>query len=127
MSEDSGPRSLAVILGQINRGEFLAEANEELHELAKALEQHAAATAGKAKGTFTLKLTLTADGKTCTISPEVIVKSPKPLRGNAVFWFDRNSNLADRDPRQMDLPLREVPPPAGARDAKVKSEPARSV
>lgn len=107
----SGSRSLAIILSQINRGEFLAECSQALHELAIACERRAE-VASSGKGTITIKLAITVDhmGVT-TIMPDVTVKKPNPLRGGAVFWLDKASNLTNKDTRQQELPLHDVKMP----------------
>jgi hypothetical protein len=115
---ENGARGFAVILQQINEGTLHAELSEELQRLSKVLEAHANET-GKAKGTLTLKLALEVDHLgVARIFPEVVVKEPKPLRGAAVFWLDKASNLLPENPKQTKLPLREVPK---------RDEPARDI
>lgn len=108
VTKDVGPRSFGVVISNINEGTLHSELSEKLQWLARVLEAHALQV-GKAKGTLTLKLNLTVDHLgVATVQPEVTIKEPKPLRGAAVFWLDKASNLQPQNPNQTVLPLREV-------------------
>lgn len=68
------------------------------------------------KGTLTLKLTISPnkDEVTLLVLDDVAVKSPKPDAKPGLFFFDEHGNLMRRDPRQAELPLREL---QGGKDA----------
>lgn len=106
---ETGPRSFSVFLGQINHGETHSILGEELWKLVRAIEQQALLV-GKGKGTLNLRLDLEIDQNgNATVKPEVTAKPPKPPRGVGRFWVDRTGNLVNKDPRQTELALREVP------------------
>jgi hypothetical protein len=111
---ETGPRAFSVFLQQINHGETHSILGEELWGLVRKCEQQAILV-GKGKGTLTLKLTVAIDQNgNATIEPDVAVKPPKPPRGVGRFWVDRTGNLVNKDPRQQELPLREVSGKGGA-------------
>lgn len=49
-----------------------------------------------------------ADGATVTITDKIKLNLPEHDRGAAIFFFDDAGNLSRRDPRQMELPLRDA-------------------
>lgn len=94
-------------------GQFLHEQrNGALHDdLSRALVElvQGCVETGK-KGTLTLKVTIDPndDEETLSIVDDVIVKVPKPTTKAGLFYFDEEGNLMRRNPRQPELPLREV-------------------
>lgn len=87
------------------------------HALAELVQ--AASETGKS-GTLTLaiKVAANSDGQTVTISDKVTLKLPEADRGAAIFFTDEHGNVSRTNPRQQELPLREVAPP------KVREETA---
>jgi hypothetical protein len=94
-------------------GQFVQEQrNGGLHdELSVALAELVAqcVETGK-KGTLTLKVSVvpTKDEVTVLVTDDVAVKAPKHDAKPALFFPDENGNLLRRDPRQPELPLREI-------------------
>lgn len=74
------------------------------------------------KGTLTLVVTVETDkkaGNVLIVSDEIKLKLPEHDRPGAIYWADRNGNLARNDPRQPELDgLRVLPAtdPATAKD-----------
>ena len=86
--------------------------NGGLHgELSEAMTQLVAAVGEiEKKGTLTLTITVTPnrDGQTVMVSDKITVKLPEGERGAAIYFFDTEGNLSRQNPRQIELPLREV-------------------
>jgi hypothetical protein len=126
--EDEGARGFGVLLQQLDDGAVHADLSETLRKVAGELSD-IANQVGKAKGTVTLKLSLAAeDNGMVFIDAEIASKTPKMKHARAAFWLTKGNNLTPENPRQQKLPLREVAPPAVARDIAHKAEGApRSV
>ncbi len=112
---------------QINRGEFLSEMGETLRDTNDKLSS-IAARGSKAKGVVTITLAIThEESGLVTVQPDLKVKLPPTVRAKAVFWADADGTLVNKDPRQTELPLREVQRQAPAREVIDEPKPARSV
>ena len=108
------PDQQAVDLDQVKPfGQFLHEQrNGALHDdLSRSLVElvQACVETGK-KGSLTLKVIVSPndDEETLQVVDDVVVKAPKHTTKPALFFFDKDGNLLRRDPRQAELPLREV-------------------
>lgn len=116
--KEEGPRSFTAFLRSVDGGSFEVELAEEMYKLNGMLAQIASQN-GKAKGEITIKLKLEHDPKgRVDISTDVAVKTPKVARSKSVMWVTRGGNLSDKNPKQADLPFRDV---------NAKAEPARDV
>lgn len=107
MSDESpevGRRPFAAFLTEHRGGLLHGELSDALKEVVLA-----AVETGK-KGSLQVQITIepNADGATVTISDKIAVKLPEAERGAAIFFFDAEGNLSRRDPRQMELPLRDA-------------------
>lgn len=69
----------------------------------------AAVERGKA-GTLvvTIKVSPNSDQQTVTITDKVKLTLPEADRGAAIFFADEHGNVSRQNPRQTELPLREV-------------------
>ena len=120
---EEGARSYATLVGQLGEGTLNAELSEDLHALVKRLEAHAY-DFGKAKGVITLALAVEIDREgVVTVDPDIKVKAPKPARRKGRYWLTPGGNLTPDNPKQTQLPLREVPK-AAARDIGQQEENA---
>ena len=128
MDSIAGPRNFATVLAELAQGEFNQQLGEDLQELLTALSKHkeVLGKGGKAKGamTITLKFEL-GDHRVLGIVGTVATKAPKPQAAGTVGWVDKSGNVSWEDPRQVKLPLREVPSAAReARDVSKKGNEA---
>lgn len=128
---DEGARSFAVIVQQVDEGALHGELSEQLHALTTYLSDYAEKYGCEAKGKLTLTLSLKAKSNgTVDVVGDVTKKEPKAPRAGSVFWVTPGNNLSPENPRQMKLPVREVPaaPKAEARDVPAENpQPVRSV
>lgn len=93
-------------------GALHGELSDRLREMVEAVVQHRKA------GTLTITITvkpLSSAGQ-YLVADEVKSKAPEADRGASLFFADGRGNLSRTDPRQPELPLREVPESAEARE-----------
>ena len=105
---DEGARAFGVFLNELHSGSAQIECTEEFHKMLKRLEVVAGlrGTKGKAKGTFTLKIVVTAHANgTAQVKSEADFKAPKADRDEDMFWMTRGSNLTRKNQKQQELPL----------------------
>ena len=99
-------KPFAAFLQEQRRGGLHGELSDKLAELVNACNEY-----GKPGSlTLTIGIKPNADGVTMTVSDKVAVKAPEAERGAAIFFADEAGNLVRHDPRQMEIPVREVPP-----------------
>jgi hypothetical protein len=118
MADGGNVRGFGQLLQSLEDGQLLVDLGDKLQEMNDKLAKQAD-NVGKAKGELTLKLKLTCDsqGGTVMIDSEIVVKEPKAPRGRSVFWMAKGNILANENPRQTKLPLREVTFTKAHRDA----------
>jgi hypothetical protein len=122
-NDDLGARSFAHLLTQIDDGSLHAELSEELRRCARELADYSANHGGKAKGKLVISLNLTADtDNTVSIVGDVTAKLPKTVRPRTITWLDPAGNLVLSNPKQLQLGVREVPPPAPTRVVDAEPE-----
>lgn len=106
-------RPFADWLAEQRGGVAASEASEALNELLEAVMEH-----GKA-GDLTLVVHVKPAGTGAVfVVDEIRLKKPQPEKAAALYFVDDDHNLSRHDPRQQRLPLREVPPPPAADQAK---------
>ena len=97
-------------LGDIRRGKFLEDLDAELRALVDAIRD-AGESGRAARGDITVKLTLKShadDEMALDVLDSITVKMPKRPEGRTVFFGTSDGTLTRQDPRQGDLPLRDV-------------------
>lgn len=103
-------RPFGEFLQQQRRGALHGELSEALHELLAAVKD-----TGKAGAlTIQIKVKPAAKGNAEQVLISDLVKTTKPAveRPESIFFLDDAGNLSRSDPRQTELPLREVNRPA---------------
>lgn len=114
-----GPRSFSVFLNTLADGDAHTDLSMELHELTKALQEHAQKTGAVAKGELTVKFKFAVDARdAAAITYHVSSKRPEPTRAGSVFFVTKGGNLTVEHPRQTKLPLAEVPAPSAVEAPK---------
>lgn len=95
-------------LQEQRNGVLHAELSEALAEVSAAVLQH------NKPGKLGLAITVKPAGNaqfTVFVSDEVKVTVPQPDKPTSMFFADDDGNLSRRDPRQAELPLRDVSAP----------------
>jgi len=101
-------RDITRLLGELENGDFVADANRDLVELLAQLEIVRIDQRGKPSGTLTITLSFTNDDGIIEIKADKKVTPPKKKRPKSIFWITQDNLLARQDPRQYDMQLRDV-------------------
>lgn len=113
-------RALTDVIGDLNRGRTFHELNQELAKVVEAVK-----ATGKG-GSLTFSLKIAPNGvDSVELSADIKTKIPVPSQTKTLMFISADNSLVRSDPRQKDLPLREVgdggsagSPPAPAIAAK---------
>lgn len=102
---DAGIKPFGAWLHEQRNGSLHAELGEHLAEItARVVELQKSGTV-----TLTVKIAPTGEGQNSVfITDDVNAKPPQPARPKALFFSDSKGNLSRRDPRQAELPLKDV-------------------
>ena len=102
--EQGARKPFAAFIQEQRGGNLHGELSDALAELVLAVSEH------RKKGTLQLKILVVpnADGTTVTVADEIKLNAPEGERGAAIFFVDEHGNLSRQNPRQIELPLREV-------------------
>ena len=96
-------RPFTDILRELGAGQTLDTLTEDLSDVVAAVR-----ATGK-QGEVTLKLTVKPNGAHgVAVADKITSKIPKEDRGETLFFTDDDGGLHRRDPRQDELPLRQV-------------------
>lgn len=96
-------RPFAAIIQDQRNGGLHGELSDEMARLVEAVIAHDK----KGKLTITLSIESNGDGSVF-VGDAYKVDVPQPDRPKSLFFTDARGNLSRRDPRQAELPLREV-------------------
>lgn len=101
-------KPFAAFVQEQRNGGLHGELSDALAELVGAVLEH------EKSGTLilTVKVESSKDGSTVIVTDKVALKVPEGNRGAAIYFVDADGNLSRRDPRQLEMPLREVERPA---------------
>lgn len=106
-------RPFTEVIGDLRSGAH-AQLNERLEEVVEAVIET------RRPGEITLKLKIKPNGDgSVEIEDEIKTKVPELPRGKTIMFVDGDNSLRRTDPRQPDLPLREV-----AKTSEALREPA---
>lgn len=103
-TSEQPPRPFTQFLQEQRNGSLHSELSEKLQELVQAVMEHD-------KGgslTLVIKIKPAGNGINLVLSDDVQCKPPQPERPVALFYADDDGNLSRRDPRQPELPLRDI-------------------
>ena len=96
-------RPITDVLGELGSGDTCDVLSSDLAEVVNAVKAHGGT------GKVTLELTVKPNGAHgVSIADKITTKAPRADRGETLFFTDKEGGLHRRDPRQQDLPLREV-------------------
>jgi hypothetical protein len=103
--DEAGIRPFGAWLHEQRNGSLHAELGEHLADItARVVELQKGGSV-----TLTVKIAPTGEGQNSVfITDEVKAKPPEPPRPKALFFSDSKGNLSRRDPRQAELPLKDV-------------------
>lgn len=97
--------TFADVLGHLEGGVAFEEINDSLNEVVHGVITH------RKTGEITLTLKIMPNGeRAVSVVAALKATPPKPPRGTTTFFADQAGNLLRRDPRQMEMPLRDATP-----------------
>lgn len=104
-------RQFADVLRDLSAGQTYDELTAALGEIVEAV------TATRKAGSLTLKIDVKPNGENSVrVVDEIKTKVPQPTRGETLFFTTSSGSLIRNDPRQADLPLRDVKADAPLRE-----------
>lgn len=96
-------RDFPQVLGLIDGGELVADANQHLTDLMEHLYSMPRGPKDKVKGEITLSLKVQLEGDHVEIAPEIKVKKPIKPRARGFFFALSDGSLSTEHPRQIDM------------------------
>lgn len=103
--------NISQLLAMHESGDLNHEISELQHEMIAKLNQHVMDNGGKPSGSITITLNYKLDSGLMEITANVGSKMPKRIRAKGVYFCTADNKLSKRDPRQIELPLRDVNAP----------------
>ena len=98
-------------LGELRRGKFLEDLDAELRHVVDAVRAAAEESGGVAKGELSVKLSIKSDANDALqidVVDAITAKFPGRQGGRTAFYASADGALVRQDPRQYDMPLRDV-------------------
>lgn len=96
------------LVAKLQDGALEQDLNEQLSDIVSALTAQAREAGGKPKAKLTLSLVFKLDSGMVEVEANVTVAQPKPVMGKSIFWPTTDHQLSPENPRQHELPLRDV-------------------
>jgi len=107
-------RSFGTFIAEVEDGELHADLSRALQNLIGELHEGRAVGQARATGTLTIKFDFVLADGVVEVRADIASKTPKRPRGRSIFWATPENNLTRRNPRQPDLPFRDVNATVGA-------------
>ena len=121
--EEVAARSFGVFMGKIAEGDLELQASQELLALSKCIDAQARAQQKEVKGSLTITIKLAGDETGAVdVTYAIERKEPKPRRARSTFWIDRKGQIVSKNPKQIELGLRDVSKKQPARDVGARAE-----
>ena len=101
-------RQFTDVIGDLAGGEIASELTAALADVVAAVNE----TRKVGSLTLSIKVRPNSDS-TVMVTTDIKAKAPEPPRGDTLFFTTTDGSLRRDDPKQRDLPLREVAEPDG--------------
>ncbi len=102
-------RDVNTLLGMLERGRAIRDANAKFGDLMKVLHELGIEEPKKVfKGSVTIKIGVAVKDGVATIEATSEAKVPKATPGQALFFVDGDGDLSTESPRQPDMFPRKV-------------------
>jgi hypothetical protein len=106
-------RTFSILVQRLEGGNLHSDLTQAMQDVVAALQDSEREVGGKPTGSITLALKFRLDGGIVEVRGEVKSTMPKVEREKTVFWATPNNNLTSRNPKQHDLPFRDIRSPGG--------------
>ncbi len=107
-------RSVGTFIAEVEDGELHADLTRALQSLIAELHEGRAAGVSRAAGKLAVTFDFVLADGVVEVRADIASKTPKRPRGRSIFWVTPENNLSRRNPRQPDLPFRDVNASVGA-------------
>lgn len=107
-------RSFGTFIAEVEDGELHADLSRQLQNLIAELHEGRAVGQSRATGKLTVTFDFALADGVVEVRADIASKTPKRPRGRSIFWVTPENNLTRRNPRQPDLPFRDVNASVGA-------------
>ena len=101
-------RTFSAFLSRVEDGEFAVELSDHVRDIVATLHDVQRDVGGKPSATITITLGFKLEDGMVEVRADAKVKKPKVVRPRSMFWASPNNNLTGRNPKQRELPLRQV-------------------
>lgn len=108
--QEEGARNFLVFLRELANGAAVNELSYQLHKLTTTMQEEACAQQKEVRGGLTLQINVVADEQNqAEIGFTVAIKVPSRKTPRSLMFLTKGGNLTIKNPRQQELPLRQVP------------------
>jgi hypothetical protein len=101
-------RSFGTFIAEVEDGELHADLSRQLQVLIAELHEGRAVGQARVVGRLTVSFDFVLADGMVEVRADIVSKTPKRPRGRSIFWATPENNLTRRNPRQPDLPFRDV-------------------
>lgn len=105
-NEPNAPQDFAAFLAAFSHGSVNVAATDKMRELVAACVE-----TGR-KGSMTIKIDVSAEGKLAELGCSLKLSKPEPRLPGEVFFTAEGGELSREDPRQLRLPSKVLDAPA---------------
>lgn len=105
-------RTFAQFIADAEDGRFVPHASDRMTEMLAKTEEVAGLNGGTAKCKMVVTFEFKMEGGVVETTAEITTKVPKLKRGKSVWWLTPEGNLTRSNPKQSELPLRDVSAPS---------------
>jgi len=115
MADPGEIRNFGTFVADVEDGELHTELTKAVREIVAELHNVAMDQGGSPKGALSITLGFKLDRGVIEVESAVKTTLPKRRRQRSIFYATADNNLTRRNPRQAELPLRDVNQPAETR------------
>jgi hypothetical protein len=102
-----------MFLAEVEDGELHADLTHAVQTLIADLHEGQAVGQARVSGKLTVVFDFVLTEGVVEVRADIVSKTPKRPRSRSIFWVTPENNLSRRNPRQPDLPFRDVNTAAG--------------
>lgn len=106
-------RTFSTVLAAIDDGRFHSDLTDKLKALLGDMSNHQQEFGGKVSGIMSINVGFTLEGGLVDVVAKAEVKTPKRPNARTVMYLTPENNLSASNPKQRNLPFRDVSEPQG--------------
>lgn len=101
-------RAFSTLIAGLEHGSLHEELTRQVTRIVEELHDMRINQGGKPKAMLAIKLNFKLDGEAIEVAAETKTTMPKRIRDKTILYATEDNNLTTKNPRQGDLPLRDV-------------------